>query len=170
MESKKKRFIEKFIENKQVPNALFELSKPDGEVVTIDLETTVQKIYEHGQGLEVKKILKKGQFRNASIEKCLKLFEGAAQRFLLDQIGGEQSKLVQDILGKAHRRKDTLFIALNLNGQKHMYEINFLDKDDDCLQPYLLKEVQSKEVVRSFDKREFIEYLLINFEAIEEVI
>lgn len=166
--SEKKRYIEKFIENKQVPNTTFALTKPDGTDVTIDLNTTVQRIYENNQGLEVKKILKKGAFRNASIEKCLKLFEGAAQRFLLDDVGGVHSTLVQDILGKAHRRKDSTFVEFNEGDDKQMYEIIFIDKDDK--QPYLMKNWDTKEIVRSFDKREFIEFLLKKYEFIEQVI
>ncbi|MEX3623706.1 hypothetical protein [Viridibacillus arvi] len=169
MNSTKKRFIEKFIENKQIPNVVFSLNMPDGVEVTIELTTTVERIYDHGQGLEVKKILKKGQFRNATIEKCLKLFEGAAQRFLLDDIGGEHSALVQDILAKAHRRKDTLFVEFKEGEFKQMYEIIFIDKDE-CEQPYLLKHMGTKEIVISFDKRGFIEFLLKEYEQIVQVI
>lgn len=167
--SKGNRYIEKFVQNKKVPNAEFSLTNPNGDIVTIDLETTVIRIYENAQGNDVKRILKKGRFRNATIEQCLKLFEGAAQRFLLDDMDSEQSLLVQDILEKVHRRKDTVFIELNEKGQKNTYEFMFKD-DDEMEQPYFMKCMESKEIVQSFSKREFIEYLLKQYEVIEQVI
>lgn len=164
----KKRYIEKFIENKKVPNTTFTLTAPNGETLSIDLNETVERIYESGQGLEVKKILKKGQFRNATIEQCLKLFEGAAQRFLLDKYDVEMSKMVQDILGKAHRRKDTLFVELQEGEGKQMYEIIFVDKDE-LEKPYLLKNMDTKEI-RPFNKRSFIEFWMEKYPDILQVI
>lgn len=164
------RYIEKFVQNKQVPtDAQFALTQPNGEVVTIDLHTTVLRIYENGQGNDVKRVLKKGRFRNATIEQCLKLFEGAAQRFLLDDMDSEQSKLVQDVLEKTHRRKDTVFIEFKENTQMQTVEIIFKD-DDNVEQPYLMKYVESKEIVSVFSKREFIEHLLQQYEVIKQVI
>jgi hypothetical protein len=164
----KKRYIEKFIENKKIPNETFTLTAPNGETLSIDLNETVEHIYETGQGHEVKRILKKGQFRNATIEQCLKLFEGAAQRFLLDKYDVEVSKKVQDILGKAHRRKDTLFVELQEGEGKQMYEIIFVDKDE-IEKPYLLKNMDTKEI-RPFNKRSFIEFWMEKYPDILQVI
>lgn len=163
------RYIEKFIKNKQVPNVEFSLTSPYGENVTIDLNTTVHRLYESGQGNDVKRILKKGHFRNATIEQCLKLFEGAAQRFLLDDMDTEQSKLVQDVLEKVHRRKDTVFVELNINDSKTMYELVFKD-DDRFEEPYFMKEVETKNLVKKFNKRGFIEFLLNQYNSILQVI
>lgn len=168
--SEKKTYIEKFIENKKIPNATFSLTKPEGEVVSIDLTTTVQRIHAEGQGQQVRKILKKGRFRNATIEQCLKLFEGAAQRFLLDDMNEDYSTLVQDILEKAHRRKDSTFIELQESkDQKQNYEIIYIDKDE-LEEPYRLKNYETKEIVKSFNKRDFIEFLLNKHEVITQVI
>lgn len=164
------RYIEKFVQNKQIPtDAQFSLKQPTGEVVTIDLQNTVLRIYETGQGNDVKRILKQGRFRNATVEQCLKLFEGAAQRFLLDDMDSKQSKLVQDVLGKTHRRKNTVFIEFNENTQKQTVEIIFKD-DDQVDRPYLMRNLESKENVQAFSKREFIEYLLKEYEFIKQVI
>lgn len=165
----KKRYIEKFIENKKVPNEIFTLTDPDGKVLSIDLKETVKRIYETGQGLEVKKLLKKGNFRNATIEQCLKLFEGAAQRFLMDDYNVELSKMVQDILGKAHRRKNSLFIEFQEKDSKQMYEVIFVDKDERK-EPYLLKNMDTKEIQHTFDKKKFIEFLLKKQDDILQVI
>ncbi len=164
----KKRFIEKFIENKKVPNETFTLNTPDGEVLSIDLESTVKRIYEANQGFDVKKLLKKGQFRNATHEQCLKLFEGAAQRFLMDDFDIEVSKRVQDILGKAHRRKDSLFIEFNEEGSKEMYEVLFIDKDERK-EPYVLRHMDTKEL-RLYDKKGIIEFLMKELGQILQVI
>jgi hypothetical protein len=167
----KKRYIEKFIENKKVPNATFSLTKPDGQEVTIDLQTTVKRIYDEGQGHQVKRILKKGRFRNATIEQCLKLFEGAAQRFLLDDMSNESSALVQDVLEKAHRRKDTVFIIFQESEEEKQtaYEVIFIDNDLEE-KPYRLKNYDTKEIAKSFTKREFIEFLLQKTDVIKQVI
>lgn len=166
-----KLFICQFIKNKQVPtNAEFSLTKPDGTEVTIDLDTTVKRIYENAQGNDVKKILKRGNFRNATIEQCLKLFEGAAQRFLLDDMNSDQSRLVQDILEKVHRRKDSLFVELKVSEETvKTFEFIFKNKDE-LEQPYSLKEWETKEIVRHFSKRELIEYLLEQHENVLKVI
>lgn len=168
--SEKKTYIEKFIENKKVPNAIFSLSKPNGEEVSIDLATTVQRIHAEGQGQQVRKILKKGRFRNATIEQCLKLFEGAAQRFLLDDMSEESSKMVQDILEKAHRRKDSTFLEFQESEDHNQnYEVIFIDKDE-VEEPYRLKNYDTKEIVQSFNKRDFIEFLLKKHDVIKQVI
>lgn len=164
----KKRYIEKFIENKKVPNGSFEMTAPNGEVLSIDLETTVQRIYESNQGLEVKKLLKKGNFRNATTEQCLKLFEGAAQRFILDDFDKELSTKIQEILAKAHRRKDSLFIEFKEDERNQMYEVIFIDKDERE-EPYLLKNMDTSEI-RPFNKRAFIEFFMREYGQIQQII
>lgn len=166
--SEKKRYIEKFIENKKVPNEIFSITKPDGVEVQIDLTTTVQRIYDEGQGSQVKTILKKGAFRNATIEKCLKLFEGAAQRFLLDDMNNEISNKVQDILEKAHRRKNSLFLEMEEGEEKLAYEIIFINRDERE-EPYLLKNMNDNEIT-PFSKKAFIEFLLGKNEKIKNII
>ncbi|WP_121616732.1 hypothetical protein [Virgibacillus halodenitrificans] len=166
----KKTYIQKFIENKKVPNETFSIMKPNGEEVSINLEETVQRIYAEGQGQQVRKILKKGRFRNATIIQCLKLFEGAAQRFLLDDMNEEYSILVQEILEKAHRRKESTFIEVQESEDyKQIYEILFTDKDE-IEKPYRLKNYNTKEIVQNFNKRAFIEFLLNKHDVVKQVI
>ena len=163
----KKRYIEKFIENKEVPNILFKLNTPDGPL-SMDLNETVERIYKESKGNEVKKVLKKGNYRNKTILQVTDLFQGFAIGFLLDDYDKDKSKKIKDILHKANQRKDHLFLKMKMeNEDVQHFEVVFSIHDED--RPFRLINNDTKEK-QSFKRREFIEHLLIKEKHIKEII
>lgn len=161
----KKRYIEKFINNKSVPNVMFKLSTPK-ETLSIDLNATINRIYDESKGNDVKKVLKKGNYRNKTILQVLDIFQGFAIGFLLDDYDAEASKKIKDILHKANQRKDHLFLKVE-KGEVLHYEVAVSSKDED--QPFRLIDNNTRKA-KAYGRREFIEHLLTIEEHITEVI
>lgn len=154
----KQTFVEKFVANKGLPNEEFSLKIPDNTTLSIDLKTTLDRIQKEGLNTEVKKVLKKGAFRNASAEICLSVFEGAAQRFLIKDFNNELADKIIQLLEKVHTRKNTVYLAVANGNGKEEFEVKFKN-NDQLLTPYSLINQETQNSLM-FTKRELIEYLM----------
>lgn len=160
----RKRYIEIFVENKKVPNENFTLENPKGNELQIDVNQTIERIYEEGQGNKIKKTLKLGKFRNAPIEKVLQVFESVAFQFLLDDYDIEISQKIKYILEEAVRRKSHLFMEVKtVKGHADFYEILFNTKNEEC--PFTIRNNETLEK-KNYNKKDFIEYLLFTYSDI----
>lgn len=153
-----KRYIEKFVENKKVPNESFVINLPDGNFLSMDLKQTIQRIYKEGKGNEVKKTLKAGMFRNAEMDKVLEVFESLAFQFLLDDYDTKASEKVKKILEESIRRKSNFYLhILGNEGTDDYFEVLFNSKNEKM--PFTVVDNETKEK-KEYGKRAFIEEAL----------
>ncbi|TBL18323.1 MULTISPECIES: hypothetical protein [Bacillus cereus group] len=151
-------FIEKFVVNKDLPNIEFSMCLPNNMQAKMDLKDTLQRIKQEGLSGEVKKILKKGQFRNASKDSCLGVFEGAAQRFMLQDFNKELADKVIDVIDKVHQRKETVYLQVVDAGVKIEFEVKFKNHDEEKF-PYSLINQDTTNSIR-YTKKDLLEYLI----------
>lgn len=164
-----KRYIDKFLINKKVPNETFFLSLPAGDRIAMTLSETVERIYAEGKGNEVKKTLKATFARNLEMDKVLAIFESLAFQFLLNDYGKEFSGKVKKILEESIRRRDNLFINVESEcGELECYEILFQSKNEQ--EPFILVNNAIRESRARYSKKAFIEKLLSVETSIKNII